>query len=184
MQPPNYIIRDATSSDIPKCVAIDHSYSTDIVWQMNSFNDDGVWQISFRSGRLPRSIEVQRPTFALRLQQSLAPEQCFLIATDQEDASTVLGYMIMHVDGVYRTATIYDLVVDRPLRQTGIATRLLRIARQWAQERDIQRILAEVRTKNYPAIQFFQKNGLSFCGFNDQYLPAQDIAVFFGQTLR
>lgn len=183
--PTSLTIRDALPTDVEACLALDHIYSTTYVWQMNTFNDDGVWQIVFRPGRLPRAIDVQRPTYPARLQANLAVEHCYLVAEAiGDEGAAIAGYLTMRVDDVYGNAHIYDLVVDRSLRQNKIGTRLLRVARQWAQEHGAQRLLVEIRTKNYPAIQFFQKQGLSFCGFNDQYLPAQDIAVFFGQTLR
>ena len=41
-----------------------------------------------------------------------------------------------------------------------------------------------MQSKNYPAISFAQKQGLAFCGYNDRYYASQDVALFFGMTLK
>jgi hypothetical protein len=40
-----------------------------------------------------------------------------------------------------------------------------------------------MQTKNYPAISFCQKHGMTFCGFNDRHFANQDIALFFALAL-
>ena len=46
------------------------------------------------------------------------------------------------------------------------------------------RLVVEVQTKSYPAIRFCRSRGLTFCGYSDHYWPSQDIALFFGESLR
>ncbi len=40
-------------------------------------------------------------------------------------------------------------------------------------------MMAAVQSKNYPAINFLQRNGFTFCGYNERYYRNQDIAVYF-----
>jgi len=74
--------------------------------------------------------------------------------------------------------------VNSSHRLRGIGSALLNAARRWAIDRNLRRLIVETQTKNYPSIRFLQKRGLTFCGCNDLYYPNQDIAIFFGQTLR
>ena len=87
-------------------------------------------------------------------------------------------------DDANQLVRIRDLVIGREHRGQKLGTKLLNVARRWARIRQIRQIIIETQTKNYPAILFCQNSEFEFCGFNDQYFRNQDIAVFFGQTLR
>lgn len=178
-----FIIRDGLERDIPACLALDHAYSTDIVWQMTVTDTLGDWAISFKPQRLPRTLETSFIPDEARLHAALPPQQCLLVA-QAKDESEVLGYLTMRADSPHQIALIQDIVVSRPYRRARIGTRLLSAARQWAKEHLLLTLCAENQTKNYPAVLFLQSAGLQFCGYNDQYFPNQEIAVFFSQSLR
>jgi len=180
---PNYLIRDGLAADILPCLALQHTYETDHVWQMRFQRTDDGYQVNFQTERLPRAVDILYEADENRLKLAAAPEQCFLVAADKSQ-SQILGYLAMRNDKAHGIGCIHDLVVDRPLRRFKIGTHLLKIARQWAQEHQLTQLLIETQTKNYPAIQFCQSAGLTFCGFNDQYFSNRDIAVFFGQSIR
>jgi len=76
------------------------------------------------------------------------------------------------------------MAVDRRYRRQGIGTALMRYARQWAWEQQLQSVVVETTTKNYPALCFYEKLGFEFCGYHDHYYPNQDITLFFAQTFR
>jgi GNAT superfamily N-acetyltransferase len=96
----------------------------------------------------------------------------------------MLGYLGMYNDSVRQFGLIHDLMVSLPFRRRGIGSRLVHVARQWAREHGLARLLIETQTKNYPGIAFCQQQGFTFCGFNDRYFANQDIAVFFSLSLR
>ncbi len=179
----SFVIRDALTADIQLCLALDHTYETDYVWQMTAFEDAGQREIVFKTERLPRTMEASCPSNPDRLRWSLAADHCFLVAA-KRDSAEVLGYLAMRSDHAYSLAHIHDLVVSRPYRRHRVGTRLLNVARQWARERDLKQLTVELQTKNFPGIAFCQQAGFKFCGFNDHYFPNQDIAVFFCQALR
>jgi RimJ/RimL family protein N-acetyltransferase len=54
----------------------------------------------------------------------------------------------------------------------------------WALQRGARRIVLEMQSKNHPYIRLAQKFGYEFCGYNDQYYPTQDVALFFGRALK
>jgi ribosomal protein S18 acetylase RimI-like enzyme len=77
-----------------------------------------------------------------------------------------------------------DLVVTPEVRRQGAASALLMAAQAWAVERGVRRIVLETQSKNHPCIRLAQKYGYEFCGYNDQYYPTQDVALFFGRALK
>lgn len=179
---PGFLIRDANPDDLPACLALDHAYSTDRVWQMTVREDLDQYEISFKTERLPRLLEAIHPADIQRLRVCLAPDQCFLVAAER-DGAQVLAYLTMRYQPIYHVAWVQDIVVDTDYRREGIGSRLLHIARRWAKEHEVVRLMVETRTTNYPMINFCTTNGLRFCGYNDRYLPNQDIAVYFSQAL-
>lgn len=178
-----FLIRDGLEKDINACLALDHSYHTENVWQMSVKQDSGQWEVMFKTERLPRSLEIDYPADEKRLRASLPSDQCFVVAVGRDDPE-ILGYLAMHLDRASGIALVQDVVVSRKFRRQHVGSRLMGIARQWAQEHDARQFMLQTQTKNYPGIQFAQAIGLTFCGFNDQYFENQDIAVFFGEPLR
>lgn len=174
-------IRPAVPRDLEHCATLDHSITTDYVWQMEFTDLDGRLSVSFRPARLPRSMRVLYPRSGAALQRSWDINACFLVA---EVNNKVAGYINMHERRAQEVGWVLDLAVDSKWRGQGIATNLLSEARAWARGRDLRRIIVETATKNYPAVCLLQKCGLVFCGYNDLYYPNHDIALFFGQSLR
>lgn len=175
--------RDGTRSDIAACLALDHSYETDFVWQMRIEDNPEQRQISFQRERLPRTLDAEWPKSEHRLQLALDKQQCFLVAQFSDDKE-IVAYLSMRSDPVYHQARLQDLLVSRPYRRHKVGSGLLNIARNWARQHQLTRLVAELQTQNYPGIVFCQRSGFSFSGFNDQYFPNQDIAIFFSEALR
>ncbi|PJF40876.1 MAG: GNAT family N-acetyltransferase [Chloroflexi bacterium] len=178
----NFVIRDGLERDIADCLALDHTYTTNYVWQMNLQQESTQLEVRFKTERLPHPLEVEYHVDENRLRASLPQQECFLVAENRESLG-LLGYLTMRIDTTYHIAFLQDVVVNLPARRRGIGRRLVKIARQWAIEHNCQRITAEVQTKNYPGIVFCRKVGFTFSGFNDSYFLNQDIALFFSQTL-
>lgn len=178
-----FVIRDGLKRDIPTCLSLDHHYETDHVWQMQIQQSPTQWHIKFNTERLPRTLRTEYQPSKARLERALPTDQCFLIAALQNEPD-ILGYLTMYSQPVEKYGLIQDIVVSEPFRRRRIGTRLLAVARQWAQEHTLNQLFIEMQTQNYPAMLFCQALGFTFCGFNDQYLPNQDIAIFFGMTIR
>ncbi len=168
-------VRPATLDDLEACLALDHSYLTEHVWQMDVQEENGQVAVSFRTMRLPRSVHVQYPRDRETLLADWHHRDCFLIATDQE----ITGYLTMAVREWHKTGWVADLVVAPEYRRRGIAAQLLQASRAWAHRAGLRRLIVETQTKNYPAICLLERQGFSFCGYNDRYYVNQDIAIFF-----
>jgi GNAT superfamily N-acetyltransferase len=175
------VIRNAVEEDLAACLRLDHSYSTEFVWQMEVQEESGRVGAIFRTVHLPRPMHVLYPRDAETLRASWGGRDCFLVATVGD---RVRGYLNMRADVAQANGWVVDLAVAPVWRRRGMGGALLKAARLWAHEHGLSRLTVEVQTKNFPGICFCQKHGLTFCGFNDKYYPNQDIALFFGQSIR
>jgi GNAT superfamily N-acetyltransferase len=174
-------IRPAWPRDLEACAALDHSYTTNQVWQVEVREENGVPTVTFRLARLPREVRVNYPRQDDELLAGWQQRDGFLVAVDQ---GYIHGYVGLTAQAELGIARVGDLVVDRPSRRRGVGTALLKAASQWGREQELGWLLVEVQTKNYPAIRFCRSRGLTFCGYNDHYWPSRDIVLFFGESLR
>ena len=174
-------VRPATQDDLPRLVAFDHSYSTDYVWQMDRREEENQINAIFRQVRLPRSVRVMYPREVESLTKTWSQRRLFIVAESRGEAHGYLGLM----DGLIpHTGWITDLAVERRVRRQGLGTVLVTSAVHWARKAKLTRLIVETQSKNYPAICFCQKHGFTFCGYNDQHFANQDIALFFGMSLK
>jgi|Deesub1362A_J573_1020465.scaffolds.fasta_scaffold06249_2 ribosomal protein S18 acetylase RimI-like enzyme len=173
-------IRKATSSDIPALVGLDHSYSTEYVWQMGLERSNGHVAVSFRQVRLPRPMRVRYPRDASRLMDEWVNHDALLIA---EKGGRPVGYLALSRGPAPSCAWVTDLVVGLPYRRQGIGSTLLRSASEVCRQGGLQRLFVEMQSKNHPAIALAQAQGFSFAGYSDHYYPDQDIALFFVRDL-
>ncbi|MBC7223194.1 MAG: GNAT family N-acetyltransferase [Anaerolineae bacterium] len=173
-------IRPAQLEDLPACAQLDGSYQTDWVWQMEAHSHGAETRVAFRPMRLPRTLTVPYPLDEIVLEWDWRHEECFLVAEEDDE---ILGCLDMRIQPWERLGWIYHLVVDRSHRRRGLGTALLRAGMEWAREEGLRSVMLQVATKNYPAIQFAQRRGFTFCGYSDLYFASRDIALFFARGL-
>ncbi len=177
-----FMVRELHSDEeLAECLALERSYLTDHVWQMDVRDDRGEVAVRFRPVRLPRLVEVEYPRDAATLMSLWQQRDCFLVALAE---GLVLGYINVRIRPGEQGAWVEDLVVNTPFRRHKIGSALLEQAGEWVQASGLRHVTLAVQTKNHPAISFAQANGLVFCGYNDHYYPNQDIAIFFAKNLR
>lgn len=174
-------IRSAVPADLKQCVALDHNYPTERVWQMNRREENGAVMLSFHTVRLPRAMRVFYPRDPGQIWESWRSWDALFVA---EEEGYIHGYSSLVVQAAESRGWIQDLVVNRPLRRKGIGTMLLRKIIQWAPERNLRQLTIEMQSKNFPGISFAKKHGFRFCGFDENYYPSRDIALFFSLKLR
>jgi ribosomal protein S18 acetylase RimI-like enzyme len=178
---PDIQVRTAVATDLSTLMAIDHSCQTDYVWQLETQIEENQIGAIFREIRLPRSVTVAYPRPVSSLAENWSRRSGVLVAVL---GGRAVGYIRAN-DGIFpRTAWILDLVVTPQFRRQGIARSLVMAVQSWAVERDNQRALLEMPSKNNPAIRFAKNLGYDFCGYNDQYYLTQDIALFFARFIR
>ena len=93
----------------------------------------------------------------------------------------------MNVEEWRSVARIEHIIVGRQFRRYGIGSLLLSCASDWARNLHCWAILLETQNVNYPAIQFYLRNGLEVWSISQQYYPPgsveHEIAIFMGKKL-
>ncbi len=173
-------IRLATLADLNACLALDDSFETDYVWQLEERRDAYSVASTFRLTRLPRTMKVtgivSRDGVAEKYRQGTN-----LWVYDDDG---VRGFIDATVEEWNQSACISHLAVARVHRHKGIGTQLLRTVLEWAHLKKLGIVLTDTSTKAHPAISFYQKHGFAFCGFSDRLYPNRDIAMLFALNLR
>jgi ribosomal protein S18 acetylase RimI-like enzyme len=178
---PSFEIRPATANDLPRLMALDHSVSSDYVWQLELRREPNQVTVNFREVRLPRSVVVKYPRDPYALADEWAKRDAVLIAVQE---TMPVGYMSLTEEHASAIAWVTDLVIAPDQRRLGAGSALLSAGQAWALERGARRLVLEMQSKNQACIRLAQKFGFEFCGYNDQYYPTQDVALFFGRALK
>jgi ribosomal protein S18 acetylase RimI-like enzyme len=176
-------IRPADLADIEAILALDHTYTTDHVWQMGGQSNTTEHDASFRLAKLPRHIQVPFPHAEAALRRCL--HRCDYLWVMQGSAPRdVLGYIGMALLPWHSTGWIPALAIAPNARRKGIGTQLLRTAIARAKADGLHSVTLDMQTKNYPATLMCQARGFRFSGFADNYYASQDIALFFAYRIR
>jgi ribosomal protein S18 acetylase RimI-like enzyme len=174
-------LRPTIASDLPRLMSMDHSSTSDYVWQLELRRENNQVAASFREVRLPRATQMTYPHDQYALADEWTRKSMMFTAISGPD---LVGYAAIVERKAAYVAWVTDLVVAPNLRRRGVGTSLLMAAQDWAVARGDKRIMLEMQSKNYPAIRLAQKHGYEFCGYNDRYYMTQDVALFFARALK
>jgi RimJ/RimL family protein N-acetyltransferase len=172
-------IRSTVSTDLARLAALDHTIDTDYVWQLDLRRETGQVEVFLREVRLPRTVRLQHP----RLPSELPDTWHLRPMLSAMNGMEAVAYIRFSDEIVPHAVWITDLVVGRPLRGRGLARKLIGAAEAWGLQRGLRRAIVEIQTKNAPAIRIAHKLGFEFCGYNDQYYPSRDVALFFARSI-
>lgn len=100
----------------------------------------------------------------------------------------VAGAILLNLEEWRSVASIEHILVGRQFRRYGIGSLLLNCADDWARKHGCWAIVLETQNINYPAIQFYLRNGLEVWSIHHHfYQPGpveHEVAVFMGKKLR
>ena len=100
----------------------------------------------------------------------------------------IAGAVLLNVEQWRSIVRIEDIIVGRQFRRYGIGSLLLNCASDWARNRGCWAIVLEAQNVNYPAIQFYLRNGLEVWSINQHFYPPgsveHEVAIFMGKKLR
>lgn len=178
---PEIEIRPAIATDIHNLMSLEHSYSSDHVWQMDFRPEGGTIKITFREIKLPRSVLVQYPHDPQTLAHNWSQRDGLLVAILSDQP---VGYISLEQNPQLNATRITDLAITRKLRRQKIGSSLILSAQDWASAHKSRRLVLELQPKNYPAIQMAKKLGFELCGYNDHYFANHDIGLFFSKWLK
>lgn len=174
-------VRPTVAPDLPRLMGLDHSITSEAVWQLEVRREAGQVAATFREVRLPRPVQAQYPHNHFSLADDWIKRSMMFTATLGADA---VGYASLLERGTSSTVWVFDLVTDAAHRRRGVASALLAAAQAWAESRSHRRLILETQSKNIPAIRLAQKIGFEFCGYNDRYYLNKDVALFFAKILK
>jgi ribosomal protein S18 acetylase RimI-like enzyme len=174
-------VRPTVATDLPRLMGLDHSITSEAVWQLEVRRETGQVAATFREVRLPRAIQVPYPHNHFSLADDWVRRSMMFTASFGADA---VGYVSLLERGTSSTVWVFDLVTDAAHRRRGVASALLAAAQAWAESRLHRRLILETQSKNVPAIRLAQKSGFDFCGYNDHYYINRDVALFFAKILK
>ena len=89
---PQIEIRPAKSDDIPALIALEHSYVSKYVWQMELLQDEHKTSVIFRQVKLPRSVQVILPRNPQELAEEWTKRDGVLVASLEAE---IVGYACM-----------------------------------------------------------------------------------------
>jgi ribosomal protein S18 acetylase RimI-like enzyme len=148
---------------------------------MDVQREEGQVGAIFREIRLPHSVTVPYPRAVTALSDSWNRRAGMLVAMMNDQ---MVGYVRISDMILPHNAWMTDVVVSPRFRRQGVGTTLILAAQSWALERSDKRALLEMSSKNNAAVCLARKLGYEFCGYNDLYYEQQDIALFFGRSIR
>src|SRR5437899_3624810 len=100
----------------------------------------------------------------------------------------VAGVILLNVEEERSVARIEHIIVGRQFRRYGIGSLLLSCASDWARNRGCWAIVLETQNVNYPAIQFYLRNGFEAWSVHQHFYPPgsveHEVAIFMGKKLR
>ena len=177
---PEIEIRPAKQEDLENLIVLNHNYVSQYVLQMDMTQETNLFSVNFRKVRLPRLMNVAYPRIGDDLILSWQKANAMFIGFIGEEIISYVTLEEMNASGIVR---VRDLVVKLDKRRLGIASGILLASEEWAVRRNNQAIIMELQTKNDPAIKMATKLGYQFCGYQDQYFPNKDMALFYSKYL-
>ena len=174
------VLRPGTAADWAACWAMDVSYETEYVWQLQASVHANVPMVGFAQVRLPRAITLRDPLWGGSADPP-QPEQASLIVADAR--GVVDGFAFVVPDAPRAVDTLWMLAVRPHVRRRGLGVRLARAAVETARQGGSRALCATVQARNYPAIRMLQAAGFVRTGYDEQYYPSNDVGLRFAHRL-
>ncbi len=166
--------------DLTACLALDGSYETDHVWQVIQQVEGDEVVSRLRTIGLPRTLRVPYPSWGEALLAHQERGDLILVAAE---GGEVRGYIDQETQPDQGLAWIQHLVVAPAFRRQGTGAALLARGIHHARQQGLLQMMLVVQSKNYPAIRFLERNGFTFCGYNERVYRNRDIGLYFGRGL-
>jgi GNAT superfamily N-acetyltransferase len=197
---PEIEVRSVAITDAPALHKLDYSFETDLIYTLHvngglAQNDDTMQTLD-------------RPALAFELWETPVDPPLYKSYREYEQkleevenrlnsveggyvalaGGQIAGAVLLNVEQWRSVTRIEDIIVGRQFRRYGIGSLLLNCASDWARNRGCWAIVLETQNVNYPAIQFYLRNGLEVWSINQHFYPPgsveHEVAIFMGKKLR
>lgn len=197
---PHIEVRVVDVNDTPTLYELDYDFETDRVYAFHVHNELIQNKHTVSNGNQPAfafelvETQVDPPIYKNyhdRGEQTLAHLEArirnaqggFVALVDGK----IAGAIFLNVDEARSVAHIQDMIVGRQYRRYGVGSLLISCASDWARNHECWAIILETQNTNYPAIQFYLRNGLEIWSINRSFYPpgesAHEVAIFMGKRL-
>lgn len=177
---PRVTVRPGTASDWAACWAMDVSYETDHVWQLQTGAHAEAPMVGFVQVRLPRTITLRDPLWGGSADPPQPEQGALLVA---EVGGGVDGFALVVPDAPRAVDTLWMLAVQQHARRRGLGVRLAQAAVEAARAHGRRALCVTVQARNYPAIRTLQAAGFVLTGYDEQYYPSNDVGLRFAHRL-
>ena len=193
-------VRSVSIADAPALHELDYSFETDRIYTLRvggmlaQDNDSPrvlnkpaiafeLWETSVEPPLYKSYLEYEHTLEEVEAKLSSVDGGYVALADGQ-----VAGVVLLKVEEWRSVTRIEDIIVGRQFRRYGIGSLLLNCASDWARKRGCWAIVLETQNVNYPAIQFYLRNGLEVWSINQHFYPPgsveHEVAIFMGKKLR
>ncbi len=193
-------VRSVAITDAPALHKLDYSFETDRIYTLRvngelAQNDDTMQTLD----RLALAFELWETPVDPPIYKSFREYEHKLEEVETRLNSVEGGYValaggqiagavLLNVEQWRSIVRIEDIIVGRQFRRYGIGSLLLNCASDWARNRGCWAIVLEAQNVNYPAIQFYLRNGFEVWSINQHFYPPgsveHEVAIFMGKKLR
>lgn len=104
--------------------------------------------------------------------ESLPDLECYVA----EKGNDEVGILSLYYEKWNNVLRIWEIHVNEEMKKQGIGSRLIDSAKNRAKELGARAVVLETQTSNFPAIQFYLKNGFKLTGFDMISYSNNDVA--------
>ncbi len=196
---PHIDVRAVHNADAPAIYELDYTFETDRIYTLRVQSDllqgaSGEYQeepvrFAFELVETPvdpplyRDYQPPNHTVAALETKIQQVEGGYVALADDK----ISGCILLNVDELHGIVRIEDLIIGHQYRRYGVGTLLLNCAADWARERGCWAITLETQNINFPAIQFYLRNGLEIWSIQRHFYPpgdaAHEVAIVMGKRL-
>lgn len=153
-------IRQIYAHEYPQGKQVVYTYSSDRYYDVQVIKEASEWTISLTEAIHVTPFEKHQKEEIFESYKE--GSEVYVAEVDgQEAAVVVIQYMEWN-----KTLLIHDLYVDRAFKKQGIGSQLMERVKKRAKELGARAVTLETQSSNYPAIQFYVKNGFEIIGIS------------------
>ena len=187
---PHLEVRAICVDDAAALHALDYSFETDRIYQLRT-RDSIPQEASFVFELVETHVDPPHYHDYREYEGTLSGVQTRLRNTGGGYIALadgqVAGAVLLDIEEWRSVARISDILVGRQFRRYGIGSLLLSCATDWARKHNCWALVLETQNVNYPAIQFYLRNGLEIWSIQRHFYPPgpaeHEVAIFMGKKL-